>query len=156
MSLSAPRQPTISLSSAKWVQLWRACITSSIRAASCSVTTSRKYRWWFGEELKRKKAMIRVVDGNKRLAGYVYGRLEGKDWAELLDNHAALVDIYVRPDERMHGIGTALINSFFDWAKEKQAPRIVLSTATQNKAAQALFAKAGFRQTMIEMTRDIP
>ena len=36
----------------------------------------------------------------------------------------------------------------------KGAPRVVLSTAEGNKAAQRLFARAGFRRTMIEMTRD--
>jgi hypothetical protein len=34
------------------------------------------------------------------------------------------------------------------------APRVVLSTAERNEGAQRLFARAGFRQTMIEMTRE--
>jgi len=33
------------------------------------------------------------------------------------------------------------------------APRIVLSTMVSNTAAQRLFASAGFRSTMLEMTR---
>jgi ribosomal protein S18 acetylase RimI-like enzyme len=35
------------------------------------------------------------------------------------------------------------------------APRIVLSTAERNEAAQRLFAGAAFRRTMIEMTREL-
>jgi ribosomal protein S18 acetylase RimI-like enzyme len=35
------------------------------------------------------------------------------------------------------------------------ARQIVLSTATRNETAQRLFARAGFRPTMIEMTRDL-
>ncbi len=35
-------------------------------------------------------------------------------------------------------------------------PRAVLHTATANAAAQALFARAGFRATMIEMTCETP
>jgi len=35
------------------------------------------------------------------------------------------------------------------------APRVVLSTAQQNEAAQRLFTDAGFRRTMIEMTREL-
>ena len=34
------------------------------------------------------------------------------------------------------------------------APRVLLSTAEGNESAQRLFARAGFRRTMIEMTRE--
>ena len=34
-------------------------------------------------------------------------------------------------------------------------PRVVLLTAERNEAAQRLFARAGFRRTMIEMTREM-
>jgi hypothetical protein len=34
------------------------------------------------------------------------------------------------------------------------APRVIRSTAARNAAAQRLFARAGFRPIMIEMTRD--
>jgi ribosomal protein S18 acetylase RimI-like enzyme len=38
--------------------------------------------------------------------------------------------------------------------KARGAPRVVLSTAERN-AAQHLFDRAGFRRTMIEMTREL-
>jgi ribosomal protein S18 acetylase RimI-like enzyme len=34
------------------------------------------------------------------------------------------------------------------------APRVLLLSATQNTEGQALFAKLGFRHTMVEMTRE--
>jgi RimJ/RimL family protein N-acetyltransferase len=34
-------------------------------------------------------------------------------------------------------------------------PRVILWTAEKNDAAQQLFARAGFRRTMIEMTREL-
>jgi RimJ/RimL family protein N-acetyltransferase len=34
-------------------------------------------------------------------------------------------------------------------------PRAVLFTADRNRAAQAMFDRAGFRRTMIEMTREL-
>jgi ribosomal protein S18 acetylase RimI-like enzyme len=39
--------------------------------------------------------------------------------------------------------------------KSRGAPRVVLSTAEKNHAAQRLFDRAGFRRTMIEMTREL-
>jgi RimJ/RimL family protein N-acetyltransferase len=109
------------------------------------------YESWFATELKRRNVCFRVLDDR---AGYVYGRLQGKEWNELLDDHAALIDIYVRPDARRHHAGTALVRAFCAWADEKGAPRVVLSTAAKNLGAQALFAQEGFRPTMIEMTRE--
>jgi RimJ/RimL family protein N-acetyltransferase len=41
------------------------------------------------------------------------------------------------------------------WLREHGAPRVVLGTAEQNAGAQRLFAKLGFRRTMIEMTREL-
>ena len=38
--------------------------------------------------------------------------------------------------------------------KARGAPMSVLSTAARNEAAQRLFARMGFRPTMIEMTRE--
>jgi ribosomal protein S18 acetylase RimI-like enzyme len=38
--------------------------------------------------------------------------------------------------------------------ESRGAPRIVLSTAEHNESAQRLFTRAGFRRTMIEMTRE--
>jgi RimJ/RimL family protein N-acetyltransferase len=117
------------------------------------------YRWWFEKELRRSEVCFRVVDGmggkmGGKIDGYVYGRLEDKQWNELLDEHAALVDIWVEPAARGHGVGAALVKAFCAWADEKGAPRVVLSTATQNIGAQKAFAKAGFRATMVEMTRE--
>jgi ribosomal protein S18 acetylase RimI-like enzyme len=116
---------------------------------------ARGYAWWFGKELANSEAYIAVIEGDGgRLDGYVYGRLEERDWNELLDAHAALVDVYVRPEARRHGIGEALLQAFLAWAKGCGAPRVVLSTATQNAGAQKLFQRLGFRATMVEMTRE--
>ncbi len=119
------------------------------------------YRGWFAREIARPEAILIVAEGappaagqRPALDGYCYGRVEARDWNLLLDAHAALHDIYVQPGARAHGLGARLVMAFCDAAKQKRAPRVVLSTATQNQSAQALFAKLGFRSTMIEMTRE--
>jgi ribosomal protein S18 acetylase RimI-like enzyme len=42
-----------------------------------------------------------------------------------------------------------------DFLKTRGAPRVVLSTAEQNGEAQRLFARGGFRRTMVEMTAEL-
>jgi ribosomal protein S18 acetylase RimI-like enzyme len=66
-----------------------------------------------------------------------------------------LYDIVVDPVHRGHGVGWLLLDATLAALKARGAPRVVLSTADQNEAAQRLFARAGFRRTMVEMTREL-
>jgi ribosomal protein S18 acetylase RimI-like enzyme len=66
-----------------------------------------------------------------------------------------LYDIVVDPSYRGRGIGRALLERTIAELAARGSPRIVLSTAEQNEAAQRLFRRAGFRRTMIEMTREL-
>jgi ribosomal protein S18 acetylase RimI-like enzyme len=66
-----------------------------------------------------------------------------------------LYDIVVDPAQRGQGIGRALLEATLEALKTRGAPRVVLSTAERNEAAQRLFEGAGFRRTMIEMTREL-
>ena len=65
-----------------------------------------------------------------------------------------LYDIVVDPAERGRGIGRTLLDATLAALEARGAPRVVLSTAERNEPAQHLFARAGFRRTMIEMTRE--
>jgi ribosomal protein S18 acetylase RimI-like enzyme len=67
----------------------------------------------------------------------------------------ALYDIIVDPGMRGRGIGRLLLDATIARLKALGAPQVVLSTADRNEPAQRLFAGAGFRRTMIEMTRDL-
>jgi len=61
----------------------------------------------------------------------------------------------VDPRFRGRGIGRLLLDATLAFLKSRGAPRAVLSAAQGNEAAQRLFASAGFRRTMIEMTREL-
>ena len=43
-----------------------------------------------------------------------------------------------------------------DWLRERNAPRVILWTAAPNETAQSLFRRLGFRETMMEMTLELP
>ncbi len=116
------------------------------------------YRWWLGRELANDKAVVLVaVDPSAPGApviGYAYGRIEERDWNALLDAHGALHDILVDASHRRRGVASQLLDAMIARLTEMGAPRIVLHTASQNESAQKLFRAAGFRATMIEMTRE--
>jgi ribosomal protein S18 acetylase RimI-like enzyme len=51
-------------------------------------------------------------------------------------------------------VGRKLVEAMIARLEEKGALRVVLSTMVANDAAQKIFARCGFRPTMIEMTRN--
>lgn len=112
------------------------------------------YAWWLGREIERREVVILVAARGDVIVGYTYARIEERDWNQLLDAHGALHDLWVEPAERKRGVARRLVEATLAALAEKGAPRVVLHTAALNPTATAFFAKLGFRQTMIEMTRE--
>ncbi len=99
--------------------------------------------------------MLVAARSDGSVEGYLYGRIEERDWNLLLDEHAALHDILVRDDARGLGLGRRLVAAFIERVKARGVPRVVLHTAVGNERAQRLFRAVGFRPTMLEMTLDL-
>jgi ribosomal protein S18 acetylase RimI-like enzyme len=66
-----------------------------------------------------------------------------------------MYDIVVDPAARGQGVGRTLLDATLTALASRGAPRAVLMTAAPNAPAQRLFERAGFRQTMVEMTREL-
>jgi ribosomal protein S18 acetylase RimI-like enzyme len=113
------------------------------------------YRRFFGSQLEEPKAVLLVALQSSRRVGYAYARLEPRDWNALLDTHGALHDIFVEESARRAGVASALLDEVRARLVAAGAPRLVLSTAVQNEAAQRLFERHGFRRTMLEMTQEL-
>ena len=113
------------------------------------------YGWFLGGQLRDDEAVVLVADRAGSVVGYVYAGLEPQSWKELRDAAGFIHDIVVDDAARGAGVGRALIEAASAWLKAHGAPRVILWTAERNHAAQRLFEKAGFRRTMIEMTREL-
>lgn len=111
------------------------------------------YRGWLGREIENAEAIVLVAETTE-VIGYVYGRIEKRDFNMLLSAHAALHDVLVVDAARHTGAGEALVRAFLRITEERKVPRVVLHTATSNERAQKLFKRLGFRTTMLEMTRE--
>jgi ribosomal protein S18 acetylase RimI-like enzyme len=114
-----------------------------------------RYGQFLVSQIDRAGAFVLVAERDDAVAGYVYATMEGNDYMALRGPAGVLQDLVVDPDHRRQGIGTALLNASIDALAALGAPRVVLFTAEKNDEAQAMFANAGFRRTMVEMTRDI-
>lgn len=112
------------------------------------------YANWLGKESKREGAVVLTAERAGQVVGYVYATTIERDWSMLLDFCGAIHDVFVDERERRSGVATLLIEAAVTELKKLGAPRIVLSTAARNEAAQKFFERLGFRRTMVEFTRE--
>jgi ribosomal protein S18 acetylase RimI-like enzyme len=104
---------------------------------------------------ERPQMSVLVAERDRELVGYAFGGMEGNDYMALRGPAGVVYDLVVDPDHRRQGIGQALLKAELRALAELGAPRALLFTADKNHVAQALFDKAGFRRTMIEMTVEL-
>lgn len=125
------------------------------RFIAATSQTERGYGSFLGTQMKEANIVVLVAEQDGEVIGYTYAGLEGHDYMSLRGPAGVLYDIIVDPAHRGHGVGRMLLDATVAALEAKGAPRVVLSTAERNEAAQRLFARAGFRRTMIEMTREV-
>jgi ribosomal protein S18 acetylase RimI-like enzyme len=116
--------------------------------------TADRYGEWIESQLAKPGIVVLVAERTGQIIGYAYAGMEGVDYMALRGPAGALYDIVVDPAVRGAGVGSLLLQSMLVELRSLGATQVVLSTAWQNESAQRLFARAGFRRTMIEMTRD--
>lgn len=117
--------------------------------------TEQSYASFLGSQLAAPDVVVLVAVHDDKVLGYTYAAVEGYDYMSLRGPAGVLHDIVVDPEHRGRGIGWMLLEATLAALEVIHAPRVVLSTAEQNEAAQRMFARAGFRRTMIEMTREL-
>jgi ribosomal protein S18 acetylase RimI-like enzyme len=125
------------------------------RFIAATAQTEKRYGSFLGTQLEEPNIVILVAERDGKVIGYTYSGVEGIDYMSLRGPAGVIYDIVVDPDHRQQGVGRVLIDATLEVLKGKGSPRVVLSTAERNAAAQRLFDRAGFRRTMIEMTREV-
>ncbi len=125
------------------------------RFIAATPESERLYAAFIGSQLEEPDVLALVAERDGEVLGYTYAGVEGYDYMALRGPAGALYDIVVDPAHRGQGIGRALLDATVAALEARGVPRMVLTTAERNEAAQRLFARAGFRRTMIEMTREL-
>jgi ribosomal protein S18 acetylase RimI-like enzyme len=125
------------------------------RFLAATPRTAQGYGSFLGTQLAEPTIIILVAERQGEVIGYAYAGVEGNDYMSLRGPAGVLHDIVVDPAQRGHGIGRMLLDATIEALEQRGAPRVVLFTAERNEEAQRLFDRAGFRRTMIEMTREL-
>jgi GNAT superfamily N-acetyltransferase len=59
----------------------------------------------------------------------------------------------VAPDRRRTGVGTALVDAFLAWARERGANEMTVQAYAQNDSALAFYRARGFQPFEVTLTR---
>jgi ribosomal protein S18 acetylase RimI-like enzyme len=125
------------------------------RFIAATSRTEQAYGSFLGTQLDEPNIVILVAERDGKVIGYTYAGVEGRDYMSLRGPAGVLYDIVVDPAHRGQGVGRMLLDATLKALKAGGATQVVLSTAERNPTAQRLFERAGFRPTMIEMTREL-
>lgn len=115
--------------------------------------TADGYERFLATQLDDANVVLVVAELGGEVVGYGYAALEGHDWMSLRGPAGVIHDLFVVGERRGQAIGRALLDGVLRELTARGASQVVLSTAAANTSAQRFFARAGFRPTMIEMTR---
>ena len=97
---------------------------------------------------RRNIALVADIDGSP--AGYVVARLhDASDFRPVVT--AVLESMYVRPDHRNSGVGTALVRSFLEWAKGAESGRVVVTAYVENAGAIRFYERFGLRPRAVTL-----
>ncbi|MDP8011622.1 MAG: GNAT family N-acetyltransferase [Thermoplasmata archaeon] len=88
----------------------------------------------------QENELILVADHNKNIIGVL--TLTRESYRK--NNHVAVLGIAIRYGYRHMGIGTVLMKTSFEWAKENGIEKICLEVFSTNKNAISLYQKLGF------------
>ena len=114
------------------------------------------YARFFASQLDDPDTVILVAENHLgEVVGYAYAALEPRSWADLREACGKLHDVFVAPHELRQGMGKALSRETMARLRDLGAPRVVLTSAWQNQEAHALFRSLGFRETMLEMAKEL-
>jgi GNAT superfamily N-acetyltransferase len=105
-------------------------------------------------QLANPDSLVLVAERENEILGYVFAGIEPTSWRDLRAPCGFIHDVYVHESARRQGTGQALARAAIAWALSRGMAQVVLWSKSGNDGAQRLFAKLGFRETMIEMTLD--
>ena len=116
--------------------------------------TPADYAAFLVRQIADPAVIVLVADDHGDVIGYSYATVEGYDYMSLRGPAGVIQDVIVDPGFRGRGVGRMLLEATLAELAARGASQVVLTTAERNEEAQRLFARAGFRRTMVEMTRD--
>jgi GNAT superfamily N-acetyltransferase len=140
--------------SAKESERLRAIRLRALRDAPDAFSTTaeevvaRPAQFWAGQ-LQKLATFVATMDG--RDVGLVRGMPH-----EEFSNAGYLLSMWVAPEARRQGIGSALVEAVVDWARTRGLARLILDVGAHNAPAIDLYTRHGFVPTGVSRTLPPP
>ena len=108
---------------------------------------------FFAEQLASPDAVLLLAQAADAAppVGYAFARREAASFVDALPVSGWVHDLYVEPGGRGRGAGAALLDAAVDALHDMGAGLVLLTVASANEGARAVFARRGFSVTMHEM-----
>ena len=104
-------------------------------------------RRFVGERLERSESVVFMAFVDGAAAGFtqLYPSFSSASTARIF----VLNDLYVAPEARGHGVGTALLDAAAAYGREQGAVRLALSTEITNTTAQSVYERHGWKRDTV-------
>jgi ribosomal protein S18 acetylase RimI-like enzyme len=115
--------------------------------------------WWV--ELAQDQAEVRENSAIPNSFSSIHAQKVGCLWLGNAidqisgDRHAHIFLLYVDPEHRHRGIGSALVNCAENWARERGDRQIGLQVFLSNKPAVNLYQKLGYQTHSLSMIKSL-
>lgn len=111
-----------------------------------------RYRQWLPERAADPRSVFLVAeDETGRIRGYLVGTVEPEIPIFWVPECGWIHDVYVDPEVQGRGTGLELVKAAVDAFRAIGVAQVRLHTGAFNDHARSLFARAGFRVSVIEM-----
>jgi GNAT superfamily N-acetyltransferase len=110
------------------------------------------HRSWWRTCVRSRTKCAYVATLDDRIVGYLQGGLRKRPPVLKIGEEADVWDVYVDDDHRGIGIGAALMEEFFRWAREKHVNMVTLQVSPPNRKGVDFYKKLGF-DTILQIER---
>ena len=117
----------------QWLKLWAGYL-EFYKSTISSEQTELTWKRLINNELKMFGF---VAESEEGVIGFTHCLFRPSTWTET--DYCYLEDLFVDPNIRGKGVGRALMNRVFDFAKEKDSKRVYWTTQEFNKTARILY-----------------
>ncbi len=120
-------------------------------------------KWIYGQgkeiikgDLTYENSFIAVAEINGDVFAFLRGSLYWDGWMSWKKGKGAeLWDFVIREGLRNQGIGSKLINMFFEWCEEKSVDYILLNVTVGNSKGIEFYKKFGFEEHQVIMEKKL-
>jgi GNAT superfamily N-acetyltransferase len=117
-------------------------------------TFNKDGRSYFSKRLSSRNSFLVIAEIDRVPIGYLCGRIIRAEKYKKKTINAEVENMYIRIEYRNQGVGTLLMESFFNWCKVKGIKRIFARSYSKNKSAEKFYRKCNFQPIYCTLSID--